>query len=72
MALLHKCWGRVVLPFVLLFFSPYGSYILPCALARVAEVTFNMCPLHSIFLSSGDLNSTSGVYQVYLNWVSLV
>ena len=52
---------------VVLFFWPYGSCILPCALAKTEEVTFNMAVLHSIFRSSGDLNNTPGIYQVYLS-----
>lgn len=68
MALLHKCWDRVTPPSVLLFFWPYGSCILPCALAQTEEVTFDMSLLHGIFLSSGDLNASPGVYQA--DWSS--
>lgn len=68
----HKCWDRVILPFVLLFFWSFGSCTLPCALANVQEVTLNMSLLlHSIFLSSGDLNNTPGIYQAYLSPVCL-
>lgn len=63
MALLHKRWDRVIPPSVLLFFWPYGSCILPCALAQTEEVTFDMSLLHGIFLSSGDLNDSPGIYQ---------
>lgn len=67
MALLHKCWDRDKLPFALLFLWPYGSCILPRALAKTEEVTLSVSLLHSIFLSSGDLNRTPGMYQAYLS-----
>lgn len=38
-----------------------------CALAKTEEVSFKMSLLHSVFLSSGDLNNTPRIYQQYLS-----